>query len=414
MSPVNRKVEYRLYPKPKQLEGFDHTLALHQRLWNAGLEQRIDAYKKQKKSLSFAYQCKELTDLRKEFPEYRALNAQSCQVTLKRLDLAFQHFFRRIKEGQTQAGFPRFKSKERFSGFGFKTHGDGFRFESSGKHGYLRLSGIGRIRIRGKARNWGELRTCEIIRRGDRWYVSVTLRSQPKRQKGTSPIGLDWGLESFATLALPNEKYKKIENPRFLKKSLLRLKSKQQELARKKKGSQNRKKATKKLRKVHDQVRCQRKNHLHQVSAEIITQASQIATEKLSVKAMTVHGGVYKKGLNREILNTAPAAFISLLQYKAEEAGTQWIEVPTRKVKPSQTCSGCGRQKKKSLSERFHHCSDCGCQLGRDENAARVMYNWAFARNVTGWEPSRCGEGALAPLLKQETLAIAVSQLGGM
>jgi putative transposase len=100
MGTVKRKVTYRLYPSRRQQNQMLETLRLHQKLYNAALEQRIDAYKRCGVSLSFSDQCTELTKLREEFPEYAALNAQSEQVTLKRLDLAFGHFFRRVKEGK--------------------------------------------------------------------------------------------------------------------------------------------------------------------------------------------------------------------------------------------------------------------------------------------------------------------------
>lgn len=125
MSLVKRKITYRLYPTKKQELAMGLVLRLHQQLYNAALEQRISAYKKQKKSLSYVEQARELTVLRAELEEYKLLNAQSCQVTLTRLDLAFKHFFRRVKAKEKQVGFPRFKSLERYAGWGYKAHGDG-------------------------------------------------------------------------------------------------------------------------------------------------------------------------------------------------------------------------------------------------------------------------------------------------
>jgi putative transposase len=95
-----------------------------------------------------------------------------------------------------------------------------------------------------------------------------------------------------------------------------------------------------------------------------------------------------KAGLNREILATAPSAFLNLLRYKAAEAGIAYVEAPSRTVKPSQTCSGCGLQRKKPLSERQHVCTCCGLVLTRDQNAARVNLRWSLAH--TGREPSGC------------------------
>ena len=105
---------------------------LHCDLYNAALEERISAYRLAGKTIGFAAQ----------YPEHRALNAQSAQVTLKRLDLAFGAFLRRVKAAK-EPGFPRFKSYDRFSGFGFTHHGEGFRFTPgpNWRNGKLRLSG---------------------------------------------------------------------------------------------------------------------------------------------------------------------------------------------------------------------------------------------------------------------------------
>ncbi len=356
--------------------------------------------------MKFKDQCRELTTLRKECPEYGELNAQSCQVTLKRVDLAFQHFFRRVRQGASQVGFPRFKSKNRFKGFGYKSHGDGFRVLSEGKHGAVRISGVGQVRIRGKARTWGQVKTAELLRKNEYWYLSVTVDCEPKRKCGNNATAFDWGVEKYATLVSSNGIYQEVENPRFLKKALKKLKKAQKDLSRKKLRSQNREKSRKHYAKCALTIAHQRKNFAHQLSHQMISKNALLATEELEVKAMTQAGGNYKKGLNREILNTAPAMFISFLKYKAEEAGTKWIEIPTRKVKPSQTCSGCGNKEKKKLSERIHECEICGLKLGRDQNSARVILNWALVGNATGRGSSSWGEAALAASVSQETPSI--------
>ena len=145
---------------------------------------------------------------------------------------------------------------------------------------------------------------------------------------------------------------------------------------------------------------------MHQTTAKIVKNSAIIAVEKLNVKGMSSGGGAYKKGLNREILNAAPGAFHQMLKCKAEEAGIEYVEIDTATVKPSQTCNGCGKQEKKTLATRTHACN-CGVVCGRDENAAKVILNWALFGNATGWEPTRCGGEALVSPLKHETPSIA-------
>ena len=91
-------------------------------------------------------------------------------------------------------------------------------------------------------------------------------------------------------------------------------------------------------------------------------------------------GGKRKKqktGLNRSILDVGIGNLKSLIKYKVTEAGGFYVEVPTRKVKPSQTCPNCGHQKKKTLAERVHHCDNCDYECDRDVAAAKVMLDYA-------------------------------------
>jgi len=416
MSKSRRRVNYRLYPAKEQEQKLLSMRFRHQQLYNAALEQRIKAWQLSGMSVTYHQQAKDLTDLRAELPEYEDLNAQSSQNTLKRLDRAFQSFFRRLKKGK-KAGFPRFKSISRYSGWGYNTHGDGWRlFAGEQKHGYLRLTGVGHIRMRGKPRNQGEPKTLDIFYKQGKWYASVVFACEPSRKPKTEDssiikgaVGLDWGVETFATLAHDSGKYSAVENERHLRCALGKLKQFQQNMASKKRGSRNWQKLKKQVAALHAKIARKRHEFLHQTTAQVVKHNALIAVEKLNTKAMTASGGRYKQGLNREILSTAPGAFHKMLAYKAEEAGTRYVEIPTRQAKPSQTCSGCGQRQKKALSERKHSCLACGLILSRDENAARVILNWALKRIEKGGEPARCGENPLGFSVKHETLAIAIA-----
>jgi putative transposase len=343
------------------------------------------------------------------------MNAQSQQVTLKRLDLAFSHFFRRVKAGGEKAGFPRFKSFDRFKGWGYKSHGDGWKFLSRENfvNGTIRISGIGNMQIRGRSRyldearttrNPGQPKTMEIFRKNEKWYASVTFETlRPFRKSGGNALGIDWGTAKFLTIVSDTKIPLVIENPRHLKSKEIKLKSAQRNLSRKKKGSKNRKKAKKTLANSHERVAWKREDFLHQTSVLLVKSARLIATESLNIKAMTAKGGSYKTGLNRSILDTSPGKFFGLLAYKAADAGIPYIEVPTRKVKPSQTCSGCGYVEKKTLAERIHDCENCGLVLDRDMNAAFVILNFAMTGCVTGREPALCVESGVTRSLKHET-----------
>jgi putative transposase len=354
-------------------------------LYNAARQERIDAYRLAGKSIGFAEQCKSLTEIRRDNAEYRALNAQSAQVTLKRLDLAFAAFFRRVKEGK-KPGPPRFKPYDRFPGFGFKHHGDGFRFTPgpNWRNGKLRLSGIGTMDARGEARTPGQIVCCDIMRKADGWFMSLVIACEPHRECGDLEVGLDWGVETFATLAYGPGAYDAFVNDRLLNSEQEALRIEQRQLSQALRGKRSRRarKARRALAKRHRKVANRRKNHVHQVTAKLVRQHGLIVTEELSISNMTVsaRGTVdrpgknvkQKAGLNRAILDTAPGSFVNVLCVKAEEAGCQVILLDTRRYRPSQTCPSCARVRKKALSERGHQCG-CGFAATRDQAAALSM-----------------------------------------
>jgi len=396
---VMRRLTFKIYPSKAQEEALRWTLGMHQRLYNAALEERITAYKRCGKSLSWGSQSKELKVLRSEDPEYKALCSQAMNRTLKRLDDAYTAFFRRCKElkkkggSLASSGFPKFKSYARYAGWGWgalqgwdltlsrnatgKVTGGKLRLAKFGPAGTSTL-----LRLRGGMRaEIGTPKTCDICYENGTWYASVVVGCLPTRTLGKGIIALDWGLLIFATIVYEDNRVERIENPRFMRNSLLRLRKASRALARKKNFTSKRRAAAKRrVLRIYTRATNKRQEFLHQLTSWLVRCCDTIVTEALGVKGMTAEGGEYKKGLNREILSTAPAMFLSMLRYKLEEAGGTWVEVPTQKVKPSQTCSGCGRQEKKTLAERVHRCPACGLVLDRDENAARVMRNWALAQ----------------------------------
>jgi putative transposase len=410
MSLVHRRFTYRLYASATQVAALERLCDLHRALYNSALQERIDAYRLAGKSIGYAAQCKSLTQIRRENPEYLTVNAQSLQVTLKRLDEAFQHFFRRVKEGAEEPGFPRYKGKDRFPGFGFKTHGDGFKFTpgSNWRHGKLRLTGIGTIKARGEARTPGQIVACSVMRKADGWYLSLVVACAPHRERtGEKEAGLDWGVETFATLAYGPDAYDAFANDRLLAAEQDALRNGQRALSRALRGRRS-KRAAKQRRAMarrHRKVANRRKDRNHQVTARLVREHRLIVTEELAVKNMTASAKgtvdepgtrvAQKAGLNRSILDTAPGSFLSMLRWKAEEAASELIVLDTHKHKPSQTCPCCDGVQWKSLSEREHRCAVCGFRATRDQASALTMLKaglrlagrepaWVFAPETPG------------------------------
>ena len=319
-------------------------------------------------------------------------------MTLKRLDLAFQAFFRRVKAGGTP-GSPRFKSLKRFKGWGYKTHGDGWRLDAGEqmRHGHLRIRGVGTVRLRGGSRTPGEPKTCEITHRQGKWYASITIACQPQRRDGAAVLGFDWGIETYATLAHADGTGEPVANPRFLQQSAATLKAAYRARDQKTTGSLAWKHWNRTVAKTHGKIARQRKDLHHKLSARLVGQASAIFTEQLRVANMTrrpkpkigpqpgehlPNGAAAKAGLNKAILDGAPAAFLGMVRYKAAEAGVVYAEASTTTLKPTQRCHACWRVEKKRLAERWHSCP-CGVECSRDLNAALVLLSWGMAQYVS-------------------------------
>lgn len=221
-------------------------LSVHQSLYNAALQERIEAYRKCGVSIGYKDQARSLTELRQTEKWISSVNAASQQVTLKRLQRAFENFFRRVKEGQTP-GFPRFKSFKRYPGWGYKQHGDGFRFHRShakeegagSKHGTLFLSGVGKIKARGKMRVVGSIKCAEILHKRGQWSLSLTVEVPDvnRHQSGTKMGAGDWGVETLLTIVNADGSTQKIENPRHYQRSKESMIAAQQALSRKKRYS---------------------------------------------------------------------------------------------------------------------------------------------------------------------------------
>ena len=400
-----RTITYKLYPNSTQQKRLLEVLELNRVLYNVGLDHRIQNYRHQyKQHISYFTQCKELTELRASFPEFKALNATCSNNTLLRLDRAFKDFYARLKNKQ-KTGFPRFKSRNRFHSWVYEYPENGCKFLSNRK---IKLQEVGAISFRGDLAYFDcKVKTVTILLKNNKWYALVVYdipQEKSKREAGNQAFGLDWGVSTFATLCSDQDEIVEYENPRFLQKAQKQIKYHQRSVSRKKLGSKNRKHAVRKLANKHAKVARQRKAYCHKVSSEIVSRSALIAVEKLDVKPMTKKGTYKgKRTLNRNVLDTTPGQFHEMLKYKAEEAGIFYIEIDTRKYKPTQTCSECFAQEKKTLSERTHNCKKCGYINGRDINASRTILRVAMLDYLEQAEKDR-----LVALLQQNSLKRAM------
>jgi putative transposase len=383
---ATRRVTFRLYPKPNTVKQLHWARRMHKDLFNAAIANRKTQYEKFGHNVSYYEQQNSLPALKEVLTEYKQLGSQALQATLKRVDLAYQSFFKGLR------GKPKFKSIRHYSGWTYPAT-SGWKIHTTVDNGYLELTDLRlNIQMRGKARTWGKPTTCTIVYRNGKWYASITVECVPVRKTDTGAVGIDFGTDHAAALSDGNV----IDNPRIQAKSAVKIKQASKQKRRKRapnfkkkiKASKNWKKASKKVSLLQRKVANQRADWTHKVAAQIVSSNSLVATEELNLKGMTAKAKkgskrkAQKTGLNRSMLDVGIGNLISAIEYKLQEAGGFLVKVPTKKVKPSQTCPNCGHQKKKDLSERVHHCSECGATYDRDVAAAMVMLSWALGTSV--------------------------------
>jgi len=349
-----RNFKYRIYPNKTAVRLLDNIFHGHRCLYNKALEQRIDAYKNYELSLTFYDQNKSLNQVRKnKFPQ---VNCTSFQRTMRRLDLAFKAFFRRLKSGE-KPGFPRFKSQYRFNSIAFKA-GDGANI----KNDKLILTKCPPIRIKWH-RDLPEdsvIKQICIIRKNKRWYIclSVDTDFSWNRKKTGKSVGIDLGISHLVTTS----EGEFFDSPKFYINAQKKLRVLQRSVSRKKKGSNSRRKAAKLLADFHEHIANQRRDFLHKLSYNLVKRFDFIFMEDLKLAFMNRN-----KHLAKSSLDVAMGQLTDMLEYKAESAGVQVTKVDPKYT--SQVCSRCGTIVKKSLSTRTHKC-DCGIVLDRDHNAA--------------------------------------------
>jgi putative transposase len=390
---------------------------MHKELYNSAIANRRTQYERFGHSISYYEQQNSLPAFKEVWTEYKQLGSQSLQATLKRVDLAYQSFLKGLR------GKPKFKSIRHYSGWTYPAT-SGWKVHTTGDNGYLELTDLRlSIRMRGKARTWGKPTTCTIVYRQGCWYASITVECTPVRELGTGAIGVDFGTYHAAALSDGTV----IDNPRFLAQATDKIKKASKQKRRKRapnfrkkiKASKRWKKATKQVSKLQRKVTNQRQDWVHKVATQIVSGNSLVATEELNFKGMTRKAKkgskrkAQKTGLNRSLLDVGIAALTNAIEYKLPEAGGFLVKVPTKTVKPSQTCPDCGHQRKKDLSERVHICSECGATYDRDIAAAMVMLSWAQGTRVLnrGEEvptssPRHTGGWKQTTSLKRQKLAV--------
>jgi putative transposase len=351
--------KFRLYTTTAQETALTGMLGAFCDLYNACLQQRIEAYQRRGIGLRYGNQAAELKAVREADERLGGFSFSAEQQVLRRLDKAFAAFFGRVRRGG-KAGFPRFRAKSMFDSADFRV-GDGLTIRKNKRLGIVGIPGEIKVRWHRDLLPGAKVGAAVISRSCGKWYVcfQIALAHAEPINRDFSPIGIDLGLMSL--VALSNGET--IATPQHTRLASKRQRRLQRALSRCKRGSKRRWKAKARLARHSARTANQRRDFSHKLSRSLVDRFSHIAMEDLNIKGLAA--GMLAKSVH----NAAWNQLVQHIGYKAECAGSMLKLVDPRGT--SQTCPECGTIKRKTLAERRHTC-DCGHHADRDVAAARI------------------------------------------
>jgi putative transposase len=386
---MRRAYKFRMRPTARQHVALAACAEAHRELYNAALEERRNAWMRSKTRIRYGEQAAQLTDIRTMRPDMAVWSYSSQQATLRRLNKAFESFFRRVK-AHGRPGYPRFKSRARFESVEWPKDGDGARWHPDS--GRVYLQGIGQVKVTAHRKVLGRVKTIQIRRQGRRWMLVLSCDEVP-----TNPLpatgrqaGIDVGIVSFATVS----DGKHVENPQWARTAAGKLAAAQQRLGRAKRGGNNRARRRETVAALHRKIANARRDFHHKAALQLVRRFDLLVVENLAVANMMrrskpvpdpnqegrflPNGAAAKTGLNRSICDAGWGQFVSILRAKAEDAGRIWIEVDPRHT--SNRCEACKyTDRKNRATQAEFRCQACGHAAQADEHAARNILRAGLA-----------------------------------
>ena len=346
--------KFKIQPNKEQKEKLDIMFGCSRFVWNYFLDLNnkiyLEAKEKdlKKKHLNY-YDCaNKLTFLKKNNDWLKKSNSQSLQQTLKDLDTAYNKFF------QKKSGFPNFKSKKNNQSFRIPQ----FFIIKDNRSCFPKFKEGIKIIVHRKILGNIKFATVSKTKTG-KYFVSITTDYEVKKKRiSDNNVGIDLGIKDFAVCSDGKKYNLKIneKNIKFLHK----------QISKKKKGSQNRKKAILKLAKRYEKIDNIKQDFQHKLSDKICKENRLIAIEDLNIKGM-----VKNHCLAKSISNQSWYSFVTKLKYKSIRYGGK-VERTNRFYASSKTCFVCGYiNQDLKLKDREWECPRCNKKLDRDINASQ-------------------------------------------
>jgi putative transposase len=369
MKTVIKGYKYRIYPNKEQEIQLAKTFGCCRFVFNQILAKKIEFYKEEKKSLSKT-ECNNYCnrELKKEYPWLKEVDKFALTNSIYDLDSAYQNFFRRVKQGSDKAGFPKFKSKHNHY-YSYKTNFTNNNIKVDFENNKVQLPKLKWIKCKLHREFKGKILFATISKvPSGKYYVSFNVECEHEELlQNNNALGMDLGIKDL----LITSDGEVFDNKKITYRYEKKLAKLQRQLAKKQRHSNNYKKQTKKIAKLHEKISNIRLNNLHQISSQIIRENQFIFSEDLHIKGM-----VKNHNLAKAIHDMGWYELTRQLTYKAEWNSKVYHKV-NRYYPSSQLCNVCGYKNEdtKNLSVRFWICPKCNTEHDRDKNASINILN---------------------------------------
>ena len=351
--------KYRIYPNREQEIQIAKTFGCCRFVYNQALAYRKEAYEKEKKSVS-KIDCNNYCnrELKKKYEWLKEVDKFALTNAIYNMDAAYQKFFKE------HAGYPRFKSKHD-NHRSYTTNFTNGNIAVDFERGKVKLPKLKEVKAKLHRKFSGQIKSATVSQApSGKYHVSILVETEHQELRHTSHnTGLDLGIKELC-ITSDGRRY---ENPKIIKKYEKRLAKLQRKLAHKEKKSKNYNKTKKKIALCHERIANTRKDYLHKISHEIISENQVIVSEELQIKNM-----VKNHHLAKSISDVSWYELTRQLEYKAKWNGREYVKTDTFYAS-SQLCSACGylNTDTKDLSVREWLCPVCGTKHDRDVNAAK-------------------------------------------